>query len=495
MKEATRGSQSRPSWAPLAICVAVLLVVIGIAGMSGTDRAYASNPLVAGGKALVTNTGGDTIRVRQDAGTLFPQIAEAHEGQVVPIVAGPRSDSSGRAWYKIVAPGGTGWVSAEFLQAAGSSSVPAAPAATLAPSLPAAHPATPKLTGSASVGNSQGDPVRLREQPSTTGKVLMLLDPGAPVSIQAGPLTDSSGIAWYSVQYNGVSGWAMAQYLVGAASAGKQNVAPAQPTAPSRPVATPTSRLAAEPAPPAAVKPAEKPAAPATPQQAPPPAAVKPETTATEKPAEKPLATPTQKPLPSPTQQPAPPQKPTAVPTPLPTQTELPREKPLPAPTQKAAAEPRPTSTDKAADKPKLTPTAVPTAVPTLAPTATHPAPTVQPEGPVVTAPQSTGGATSTAAQYRQWVDEAKALYPYPQTADKMWRVMQCESGGNPRASGGGGSYLGLFQYAPSTWRGSWNPYRDNSIFDAKSQVFATAKAWSIGMQSAWSCYYITEGR
>jgi hypothetical protein len=98
-------------------------------------------------------------------------------------------------------------------------------------------------------------------------------------------------------------------------------------------------------------------------------------------------------------------------------------------------------------------------------------------------------------SQYRLWMADARALYPYAQSVDKMYRVMMCESGGNPSASGGRGAWLGLFQYAPGTWRGSWNPYRSNSIWDAKSQIYATAKAWSIGMQSHWSCYYKTAGR
>jgi len=114
------------------------------------------------------------------------------------------------------------------------------------------------------------------------------------------------------------------------------------------------------------------------------------------------------------------------------------------------------------------------------------------------------GGVSSTPAsaatkatldQYRAWMADAKAMYPYPQSLDKMWRVMMCESGGNASASGGGGRWLGLYQYAPGTWKGRWNPYRANSIWDAKSQIYATAKAWSIGMQSHWSCYYITSGR
>jgi hypothetical protein len=101
----------------------------------------------------------------------------------------------------------------------------------------------------------------------------------------------------------------------------------------------------------------------------------------------------------------------------------------------------------------------------------------------------------STLEQYRAWMMEARKMYPYPQTVDKMYRVMMCESSGNARASGGGGRWLGLFQYSPGTWRGAWNPYRSASIWDAKSQIFATAKAWSIGMQRHWSCYYKTAGR
>jgi hypothetical protein len=110
-------------------------------------------------------------------------------------------------------------------------------------------------------------------------------------------------------------------------------------------------------------------------------------------------------------------------------------------------------------------------------------------------ATSASAASKSTLDQYRAWMADAKAKYPYPQTLDKMWRVMMCESGGNANASGGGGRWLGLYQYAPGTWKSSWNPYRGNSIWDAKSQIYATAKAWSIGMQSHWSCYYITAGR
>ncbi len=101
----------------------------------------------------------------------------------------------------------------------------------------------------------------------------------------------------------------------------------------------------------------------------------------------------------------------------------------------------------------------------------------------------------STLNQYRAWMVEARAKYPYPQSIDKMYRVMMCESGGNASVSSPSGTYKGLFQYHTNTWRGNWNPYRNLSLWDAKNQIFATAKAWSVGMQSHWSCYYITSGR
>jgi uncharacterized protein YraI len=312
----------------------MLLLAATIATGIAPTTALAATPVTAGGKAVVTNTDGDPIRIREGAGTQYARIAWAYQGQSVSVLDGPRNDSGGTIWFKIQAPGGTGWMMAEFLEG------------TSAP------PSAPRLTGTARVANTNGDPLRMRSAPSTSGSVLTLLNPGATVTIVDGPVADNSGTAWYKISAKGLTGWAMAQYL-----------AQAEPQS--------------QPQPPASSEPESKP-----------------ET----------------------------------------------------APKAEPAAEQR-------ANPP------------------------------------------SSKEQYRIWMEEARAMYPYRQTIDKMWAVMMCESGGNPRASGGGGRWLGLFQYAPGTWNGSWNPYRSNSIWDARSQIFATAKAWSIGMQSHWSCYYITPGR
>jgi hypothetical protein len=89
--------------------------------------------------------------------------------------------------------------------------------------------------------------------------------------------------------------------------------------------------------------------------------------------------------------------------------------------------------------------------------------------------------------QYRTWMEEARILHPYVEPVDTMWRVMLCESSGNPDAVSG--IYHGLFQYDPNTWAGDWNPYRDQPILDPHAQIFATAKAWSDGSQGWWGCY------
>jgi methyl-accepting chemotaxis protein len=70
-------------------------------------------------------------------------------------------------------------------------------------------------------------------------------------------------------------------------------------------------------------------------------------------------------------------------------------------------------------------------------------------------------------------------------SARGMYRLMMIESGGSATVVGPGG-YYGLFQYAPSTWKGSWNPWRSSSITDGAAQIKATALALRQGYGHAW---------
>lgn len=95
----------------------------------------------------------------------------------------------------------------------------------------------------------------------------------------------------------------------------------------------------------------------------------------------------------------------------------------------------------------------------------------------------------ATLSQYRAWIGEARAEHPYPESEERMYAVMMCESRGQADAVNPAGPYSGLFQYSAATWNGDWNTYRDRTILDARAQVFATALAWANGMQSQWGCY------
>jgi hypothetical protein len=125
----------------------------------------------------------------------------------------------------------------------------------------------------------------------------------------------------------------------------------------------------------------------------------------------------------------------------------------------------------------------------TTAPSSTTatPAPTEQSSAP----PATSGGAVdeATLKQYKAWIHEARVKYPYADSEERMYAVMMCESKGQAGIVNPAGPYSGLFQYSTATWKGDWNPYRDQSILDAKAQIFATAVAWQKGMQGQWGCY------
>ena len=83
------------------------------------------------------------------------------------------------------------------------------------------------------------------------------------------------------------------------------------------------------------------------------------------------------------------------------------------------------------------------------------------------------------------WPLIQSAAGKYDVNAGGMYRLMMVESGGND-SSGKHGQYMGLFQYSTSVWRGSWNPWRQASIFDGDAQIRATALAIHLGHGPGW---------
>jgi hypothetical protein len=104
------------------------------------------------------------------------------------------------------------------------------------------------------------------------------------------------------------------------------------------------------------------------------------------------------------------------------------------------------------------------------------PAPTVEP-------PQQGGGGSGGSGPWWPLIQSAAASNGV--SARGLYRLMMIESGGSASVVGPGG-YYGLFQFAPSTWKGSWNPWRASSITDGGAQIKATALAIRQGYGHAW---------
>jgi peptidoglycan endopeptidase LytF len=220
-------------FASSAGAVVLSLLILFSSLVAAPQASYAATSITVGGKAVVTNTDGDTINIREGAGVENAQVAEAHEGDTVSVLAGPKKDAKGKSWYKVTAPDGTGWISAAFLEAK-SSTTTSQPSSTTPKQVA-------KMTGFARVANTDGDPLRMRSAASKDGKVVTTLAADTTVAIKQGPLTDANGTVWYQVSASGLTGWVMGQYLA-------QASAPAKPAATTKPATTTKPAVEVKPA-------------------------------------------------------------------------------------------------------------------------------------------------------------------------------------------------------------------------------------------------------
>lgn len=225
--------------------VGVSLVILAGVMVATPGHSFAATPVAVGGTALVTNTDGDSIRVRTGAGTEYDRIGSVQEGDVLSITEGPAQDSTGINWFKIKTGNLSGWVMSEFLSGQDAPDGARQQA-------PVAAPTGPKLEGFAQVANAGGDPVRLRTVPSRSGEVVAKFDEGTSVAIKDGPKVDSEGISWYQISANSLTGWMMGQYLIQADAPAAPAAPPAetvsQPAQPAAPAAPPAEEASSAPA-------------------------------------------------------------------------------------------------------------------------------------------------------------------------------------------------------------------------------------------------------
>ena len=183
--------------------ITLALTVLSGVMIATPSHSFAAPVVQAGGNAVVAHTDGDNIRIRTGAGTVNAIVGYAREGQTVSVLEGPAQDANGSNWFKISAPGGTGWMIGTYLDGQG-----VAGQADMTGSTGAA------LTGVVQVGNSDGDAVRLRTAAYSEASVVTLFNEGTSVTIESAPVVGPQNVVWYEVSAQGLTGWMMAQYLV-----------------------------------------------------------------------------------------------------------------------------------------------------------------------------------------------------------------------------------------------------------------------------------------
>jgi hypothetical protein len=82
-----------------------------------------------------------------------------------------------------------------------------------------------------------------------------------------------------------------------------------------------------------------------------------------------------------------------------------------------------------------------------------------------------------------------QAAVTYGVSEGWMRRIAYCESRYTPWVTSRGG-HMGLFQYAPQTWRtfSRWAGYEGTSPYDPWSAAMVTAYALSRGYAGHWAC-------
>jgi uncharacterized protein YraI len=173
------------------VTVAMVLAVLLASNVS------AAGILEPGTQAKVSGTGGWGLRLREAPSLDQQVLLTMPEGQVVDVLEGPKVDAAGSAWYKVAVGDLVGWSAGAYL----------------APSDVAVDVRGLGAARNVVVGNTGGSGLRLRNGPGLSEGILAVMPEGDSVSIAGGPSLDGSGIAWYQVSWQGITGWSMGLYL------------------------------------------------------------------------------------------------------------------------------------------------------------------------------------------------------------------------------------------------------------------------------------------
>lgn len=195
---------------------------LAYAGKNSAASASASK-LTIGGQARVGGTGGDGVRMRQQANSGASTLTILNDNYLVTVLGGPFNDSQGNSFFKVEWTGYTGYVSGSFLGTAPKNAVAG-------------------TGGSMRVTNTDGDPIRYRTGPGRDYDSNGYVYEGQVLKLLAGPFKDTGGNSWYKLERNGEVGYVDASFVrrTDAATTTTSITGPAKSTSSApAPVATP----------------------------------------------------------------------------------------------------------------------------------------------------------------------------------------------------------------------------------------------------------------
>ena len=140
---------------------------------------------------------GGSVNVRSGPGTSYSVKYTLSKGTVVQCTGTASKDSGGNTWYQIKRNGSKGWVSAGYAKKT---------------SAPDANYSGPEESMSGKVVVIKGASVNVRSKPNLNGTNLGIVGEGTKLTFLGARSTDSRGVAWYKVSYNGKTGWVSSKY-------------------------------------------------------------------------------------------------------------------------------------------------------------------------------------------------------------------------------------------------------------------------------------------
>lgn len=198
-------------------------VVIGLADSNGVIPTPA--PTVNPETPRMGTVNARRVNVRSGAGTGYTALGQVEQGLRISVTGWNNE------WYKFTYNGQTAYIKGEFVTL---DALPTpTPTATAKPSATAtAKPtstAAPTSSGEMGKVNVTSGSLRLRESPSSSGRVLTNMPAGASVQI-----LEESG-DWYKVKYSSTTGYCSKAYII------RTSTPTTKPTATAKPTATPTA--------------------------------------------------------------------------------------------------------------------------------------------------------------------------------------------------------------------------------------------------------------